>query len=522
MTTLGGNEAQALKLEPFDVASFPSGVREASQVQYLRCYLADLNAQSVVEEPNYFDRDYLAEFAAFYSTSSKGYRNICRRLHLFDVPLLELRQTLAAALGGIEEAVTRLNQSYLGFIVVRPLPMTPLGRTVLRLYPERSPNFPRETRPARVYRANLLGLPLEVRGLAWQQQDRGVGACATVALWTMFHSSALDEHHAVPTTVEVTRAAHSRWPLSRRVFPSDGLNVHQLCDAIKAQGLLPTVLEGDEAVRTPGGVLQTFGRARFAASCAALVRSGYPVLVAARVLGDLGGEGHAVTIVGYRPAASPSAPSGEAVEEDGSIAHLYVHDDNLGPSVRFTIDEAEIITGGPTVTVLRADPPPPLNGRAALADPTASYLKLVPTSLVAALPSEIRTSSDYLNSFAATVADTIAAYLDGLSIGLPGVSFSASFMRASAYWGPELGRCLDGRRLRKARLVLMNRVRPMSLHVGVVRIGLQGAPLIDLLLDTTDSELSPQIFAHVMFQGFSPTWLPGGLGADWGTPVVAY
>jgi hypothetical protein len=338
----------------------------------------------------------------------------------------------------------------------------------------------------------------------------------------MFHSSALDEHHVVPTTVEVTRAAHSRWPLSRRVFPSDGLNVHQLCDAIKAQGLLPTVLEGDEAVRTPGGVLQTFGRARFAASCAALVRSGYPVLVAARVLGDLGGEGHAVTIVGYRPAASPSAPSGEAVEEDGSIAHLYVHDDNLGPSVRFTIDEAEIITGGPTVTVLRADPPPPLNGREALADPTASYLKLVPTSLVAALPSEIRTSSDYLNSFAATVADTIAGYLDGLSIGLPGVSFSASFMRASAYWGPELGRCLDGRRLRKARLALMNRVRPMSLHVGVVRIGLQGAPLIDLLLDTTDSELSPQIFAHVMLQGFSPTWLPGGLGADWGTPVVAY
>lgn len=62
----------------------------------------------------------------------------------------------------------------------------------------------------------------------------------------------------------------------------------------------------------------------------------------------------------------------------------------------------------------------------------------------------------------------------------------------------------------------------MSLHIGVVRIGLQGAPLIDLLLDTTDSELSPQIFAHVMFQGFSPTWLPGGLGADWGTPVVAY
>jgi hypothetical protein len=491
-------------------------------VQYLRCYLADLRAQSLVEEPHYFDRDYLAEFAAFYSTSSKGYRNVCRRLHLFEQPLAELRKTLGAALGGDTDALDALNRGYLGFIVLRPLEMTPLGRTVLRLYPERRPDFPRETRPARVYRANLLGLPLEVEGLAWQQQDRGVGACATVALWTRFHSSALDEHHAVPTTVEVTRAAHSRWPLSRRVFPSDGLNVHQLCDAIKAQGLLPAVLDGDKTVRIASGVLQTFGRARFAASCAALVRSGYPVLVAGRVLQNLAGEGHAITIVGFRPAPSPSASSGTSVEEDGSIEHLYVHDDNLGPSVRFAIDEVEITSGGPTVTVLRSDPPPPLNGRGALPDPTASHFKLVPTSLVAALPNEIRVSSDFLNRFAATVADVTAGFLAGVSARLPGVSFSASFMRASAYWGPVLGRCLDGRRLTKARLALSSHVRPMSLHVGVVRVGVQGVPLFDLLLDTTDSELSPQVFAHIMFQGFSPTWLPARLGVDWGCGIAAY
>lgn len=202
MSAAGGHEAEALNLAPFDVASFPSGVRVTRQVEYLRCYLSDLGAESVIEEPHYFDRDYLAEFAAFYSTSSKGYLNVCRRLHLFGLPLPELRRQFSAALGGDAGARELLNQSYLGFMVLRPLPVTPFGRTVLKLYPDRQPTLPRATQPARTYRANLLGLSLEVRGLAWQQQDRGVGACATVALWTMFHSSALDEHHAVPTTVE--------------------------------------------------------------------------------------------------------------------------------------------------------------------------------------------------------------------------------------------------------------------------------------------------------------------------------
>ena len=53
-----------------------SKLRGSTQADYLRCYLTDLGAQTVIEEQNYFDRDYLAEFSAFYSTSSKGYINI--------------------------------------------------------------------------------------------------------------------------------------------------------------------------------------------------------------------------------------------------------------------------------------------------------------------------------------------------------------------------------------------------------------------------------------------------------------
>jgi hypothetical protein len=188
-------------------------------------------------------------------------------LHLFSLELAQVKASFDAAIAGDEAALAALQKAYLGFVVIRPIHATPLGRTVLRWYPETRPEIPRVTRPAREYHVHLAGLLLRVTGLAWQQQDSGVGACATVALWTMFHSSALDEHHAVPTTVEITRSAKAQWPLSRRIFPAaDGLVVDQLCQAIRAQGLLPAVLDGDREMLLSGKqCYPAFSRERFAA-----------------------------------------------------------------------------------------------------------------------------------------------------------------------------------------------------------------------------------------------------------------
>ena len=509
----GGHHAEELRFEKFDLASFPRGVKSRRQVEYLRCYLTDLGAKTVVEEPQYFDRDYLAEFSAFYATSSKGYSNACRRLHLFAIEEREVRRRVYEALAGDAVSLAALNEAYLGFSVIRPLEMAPLGRTVLRLYPETHPDYPRVTEPARPYVVHLAGLPLHVDGLAWQQQDQGVGACATVALWTMFHSSALDEHHAIPTTAAITRSANTRWPMTRRVFPSDGLHIQQVCDAIREHGLLPAVLDGDHRVELPGGALRGFSRSRFAASCAALIRSGYPVLIAAKLLKAPNDAGHAVTAVGFRPGPSPLAASGSAEEEDGGIVHLYIHDDNLGPSVRFGIEE----TGPGGIAVLRADPPPPLSRTPGMPNPTQNYFELVPTSIVGAVPDEIRVSADYLNRRALRLAGTVAKFFAARSKALPGVTFSAGFLRISQYISRELPQRLDGRRLVKARLALANRVPPMSLYVGVMRISLEGRPLFDALLDTSDSELAPQIFAHVLFQPISIDWL-----GDVGVGIAAF
>src|SRR3990172_3640946 len=110
-----------------------SELKPTRQVIYLRRYFSELHAAVVIEEPNYFDRDYLAEFSAFYSVSAAGYPNICRRLHFFADSSVN-RDLIVRAACGDGNAVKTLEASYLGFIVVRPIPAAPLGRTVVCWY----------------------------------------------------------------------------------------------------------------------------------------------------------------------------------------------------------------------------------------------------------------------------------------------------------------------------------------------------------------------------------------------------
>lgn len=108
---------------------------DQQQAVYLRRYLEDLDAATLVTEPYYFDNDYLSEFTAFYSASAAGYQNVCKRLHFFGTDFD--RKALEAALANEPSAQQLLRDSYLGFVVVRPIPSSPLGRTVLRWYPDR-------------------------------------------------------------------------------------------------------------------------------------------------------------------------------------------------------------------------------------------------------------------------------------------------------------------------------------------------------------------------------------------------
>jgi len=130
------HQAAAWRFCSFGPGDLLDELHPSTQRDYLRNYLADLEAAEILREDAYFDRDYLAEFAAFYGMSARGYKNLCKRLSFFKRLPQGLETTLAMAIGGDGEAIDLVDEAFLGFMVQRPIPSAQVGRTVVRWYPD--------------------------------------------------------------------------------------------------------------------------------------------------------------------------------------------------------------------------------------------------------------------------------------------------------------------------------------------------------------------------------------------------
>jgi hypothetical protein len=280
------------------------------------------------------------------------------------------------------------------------------------------------------------------------------------------------------------------------MFPSDGLNILQIAEAIKDWNLCPIRIEGD--LNKPGCDIG-FSKEVFAAKCAAFIRSGYPVLL----IGQVGTDGlHAICAVGIRSHGNPPTIVSTEIQ-DSWIEHIYVHDDNIGPNVRMKIS-----TGPTNEAVLELSPPNATAARHALNLPPHVYGPFVPYQIVVAVHNDLRTSPDTLHKEALRVGNAIRIARQTILATLGGVIVSARFILLADYLERELLTILGGNPnfLRKARLDLVEQVRPMSLHLGVVRIGDENSnPIMDVLYDTTDSDRNHPVFANV---GYSQIAIP--------------
>lgn len=294
------------------------------QVRYLRSYLANEQAaaKTILVEKPYVDRHWMEEYAGFYATQLHPPPSHAVRLHVFsesfDTPTF-LARMRAAADGHRDKVQRKLNATYLGFIVVRPLPSAPVGRTILRVY---GGDDARCYEPARTRNdVHLAGLRLTVEGLPFQQQDRGVGACATAALWSSLSKVMRTDGQRPPTPLEITRAAtHGR--MVTRAFPAaDGLNLEQMCGALQHAGYSPHVFrKADEP-------------ALFLMALKGYLRSGIPLVV---VVNTEDGP-HAATFVGFRESPTRllelNTGTSHRLRSRG-VVRFYVHDDRFGPYAR--------------------------------------------------------------------------------------------------------------------------------------------------------------------------------------------
>jgi hypothetical protein len=303
-----------------------------SHLSYFDEYFAHVGAKTIIVEAPYTDKDYLEDYSAYYARCHETYERQCARFHFFDVSLDQAH--IQGCLDGLPGHQEKLQSSYLGFIVVKPLPSRIIGRTCLRTYGTvgRQRIYP----VTQTCRAHFLGMDLTVESVPFQEQDTDVAACATSALWSALHCTGKLFQHHIPTPAEITKAAavHIR-PFGRSLPAISGLSYDQMADALRSVGLEPLLLKASD--------LDAFRTYAYA-----YLQAGIPSVV----VGELGQGApfvsfgrHAMTVAGF---SQPPQPTTSALNTQFSatrIERLYAHDDQVGPFARLSFQAGNHLVG---------------------------------------------------------------------------------------------------------------------------------------------------------------------------------
>lgn len=430
------------------------------QTEYLARYLSSLEAATLVIEEYYIDRHYIEEVALYYSRCLLPKPNCCARIHIFaqvdgrELDDDKLSEYIRNSVGDNRQkrrVGAILQAAYLGYIVVRPLPSVPIGRTVLRL----RDHDHWVNRSQTTYSVHFLGFELTVDGLAFQQQDQAVGACATVAIWTALQRQSRRDGARAPTPSEITEAAVRHFLPAGRPFPSPGLTIEQICEALRSFDFPPVVFDIEGCL---GSGIDDYPDL-FKFRMGVYLRSGMPVILALRGRG----VGHAVTAVGYSPAPGSSEALGVYPHsirlENADFDSLYVSDDRLGPNV-----PAKVVKLDDYKLALR------------FAWPDGAVEEMTIDLAVVPLYPKVRTSAYDLFETATELLPLINVLAAEQPVGVEMFFARSGTYLASLYRKP----------VKPSRLERFQRRVALSRYVGVMRWKAGGELLADTIWDTTD------------------------------------
>jgi hypothetical protein len=451
------------------------------QLEYIREYVEELKCSALIIEDEYIDRDYMQDHSAFYAASFAKYKSACRRVHFFtevskENVFTELQAAAAGTLESRDTFETACQQfsatKYLGFMVVKPLPGSPVGRTVLRTYENDAAgkDYIRRFDATRDYKTHLLGVELTVRGLGFQQQDQGVSACATTAIWSSLQKLRDFEDVAAATPAQITAGA-SRFALPfGRSMPSEGLSIDQMCQGIHALGVSPNL------VRL---LPDRFARARSIIHAAALSELA-PILI---IQNSQTGDRHAVTAAGVklRRKHEPTLVASNAIDDmAGDVIGIYIHDDRLGPYIRTKFEER---------TIRREQHP------CMITEENGKDVQWAITHLLMPVHGKIRTAIVQMLRFSTKFGGFAYAALDAIGIKRAPIQVSTRIMRAHRYVEELLQ---DKGKTRTERLDQFFDEVSLSRYVGVTNMLVPEIGGVDVLVDSTGTERNANCLAVVM------------------------
>ncbi|MRW91042.1 hypothetical protein GJ699_13685 [Duganella sp. FT80W] len=332
-------------LSPFSVVSFSKDflvelvrhktgwdqrneVSDKTQLNYLCNYLAApaMGCKTIVVEDEYIDRHYLEDYSAYYARCFPHHPRKCSRVHFFksNFEQQDFVSRLATSHGKLNR---ELQENYLGFVVIRPIPHTFFAKICLVPYPTLCGRQGAKilTREVPV---SLFGLKLAVETVPFLEQDKVVSACATSAVWTALSASRDSSISQLPSPSSITRAATSNKDEGTRTFPTIGLTPPQVARSFKSFGYEPSIFE------YKGLQAQTELKEHVFSH----LQNGTPVVLGGEVyeikedqsLSHLGK--HLVCVVGY--SILPTGQANGLKFRSHDIDKIYIHDDRYGPYVK--------------------------------------------------------------------------------------------------------------------------------------------------------------------------------------------
>lgn len=318
------------------------------QVDYLFTYLTCLEAKTVLLEFDYVDKDYLEDFSRYYVKRFGNDGHKCARLHFFASTVDHRTITSILERGKAAKNETDdLNNGYLGFMVIKPLPRTFIGKTCLKVMPDERSEHKCKRRLAREYNVDLFGISLKVESIAFQEQDKVVAACATTAIWASLHALKLRNTRSIHSCSEITINAVNHVEDSSNSFPSLQLSNKQILRSLDVEGL-----------RYHAKSIEAPDRTYFLQSVIAHIDSSLPMILTGEVFSHVASIPTAHTDLESASASTETASESLAQDSSGQTAKpvfrargghaicvvgykvdqneqvLYVHDDRLGPYAR--------------------------------------------------------------------------------------------------------------------------------------------------------------------------------------------
>lgn len=295
-------------------------------------YIAGVSAKSVVIEHAYIDKDYLEDYASYYARCFKDYKRRCKRVHFFR-KVLSARELESIIVDKDMSRAQELNNAYLGFIVVRPLQKTVVGRTCLEPYPQG--NSGRRYPALCKVPVSLFGIRLTVNCMPFQEQDSNVAACATCALWSALYVAAERFGCQIHSPSYITTSAMAHGLSSAREFPNNGIYEEDMIYAIRRAGLDPVVVDFDE-------VSAIMLANKFLGNIYAYLKLHIAVIVIVNIK-DKNDESmgyHAITVNGYHidAAVFNGTKRGNGLFACG-IDKLYANDDQMVAYSRINVSK---------------------------------------------------------------------------------------------------------------------------------------------------------------------------------------